>query len=195
MISHNARKHSSNNKIVKYLIKRFHCGVIKELTASGSGNLVEVGCGEGYVLLAMEHLATGASACDISLQALSMARINLPNVNFIAASILALPWNDRSFDTVLCLEVLEHLKDPLTAVGELARVCKGQLILSVPWEPWFRIGNFVRGQYMRRLGNHPEHIQQWKPHSFRIFLESSEVLKVHELRTQFPWIIAICKPL
>jgi len=41
---------------------------------------------------------------------------------------------DESYDTVLCLEVLEHVSDPFLAVREICRILKpgGVLILSVP---------------------------------------------------------------
>lgn len=45
-----------------------------------------------------------------------------------------LPFNDSSFDTVLCFEVIEHVKEPHKFIREMARVLKnrGTLILSSP---------------------------------------------------------------
>ena len=47
----------------------------------------------------------------------------------------AIPFPDESFDTVLAVEVFEHLEDPLGAVRECARVLRpgGYLILTVPF--------------------------------------------------------------
>lgn len=46
-----------------------------------------------------------------------------------------LPFDGASFDTVICLEVLEYVLDPSRAVAEMARVLKpgGALILSTPF--------------------------------------------------------------
>jgi SAM-dependent methyltransferase len=46
-----------------------------------------------------------------------------------------LPFEDASFDTVLCTEVLEHLPDPASVLGEIARVLKpgGRLLATVPF--------------------------------------------------------------
>lgn len=46
-----------------------------------------------------------------------------------------LPFDDGSFDHVLCTEVLEHVADPLAFLADLRRVLrqKGTLILTVPW--------------------------------------------------------------
>ena len=51
-----------------------------------------------------------------------------------------LPLPNETFETVLCFETLEHLADPETFVGELARVTKpgGVAVITTPnllWEP------------------------------------------------------------
>lgn len=46
-----------------------------------------------------------------------------------------LPYDDGSFDHILCTEVLEHVSDPLAFLADLQRVLRrgGTLILTVPW--------------------------------------------------------------
>ena len=61
-------------------------------------------------------------------------------------SIVDLPFPDGHFDVVTCMEVLEHLPDDAYEAGiaELRRVCRGQLLMSVPYEepePIFRSHN------------------------------------------------------
>jgi len=50
----------------------------------------------------------------------------------------ALPFADASFDTVLCTQVIEHVREPAAVIAECARVLRpqGTLILSAPqyWE-------------------------------------------------------------
>ena len=52
----------------------------------------------------------------------------------IVASATDLPLNDKSFDTVVSTEVLEHVAEPLRALREMQRVLKpgGYLILTTP---------------------------------------------------------------
>jgi hypothetical protein len=58
-----------------------------------------------------------------------------PGIDHQLASIEALPFDDDSFDVVSCMEVLEHLPDEIYEQGlaELRRVCRGQLLMTVPY--------------------------------------------------------------
>jgi ubiquinone/menaquinone biosynthesis C-methylase UbiE len=53
----------------------------------------------------------------------------------VVSDIANIPVRDGSFDAVLCSEVLEHVGDPVAALGELKRVVKpgGMLILTAPF--------------------------------------------------------------
>jgi len=49
-----------------------------------------------------------------------------------------LPFEDQHFDTILLTDVLEHLAEPVTAIGEAARILRpgGKLIIGVPFFYW-----------------------------------------------------------
>lgn len=53
----------------------------------------------------------------------------------IVCDITSIPEPDASFDCVMCVEVLEHLPDPIRALRELARLLKpgGTLIITAPF--------------------------------------------------------------
>src|SRR4030065_660295 len=70
----------------------------------------------------------------------------------------------------LILEVREHLDQPLDALRELNRVSRKYVLLSVPYEPWFRLGNLARGRHLSRFGNHPEHVNLWSRSGFSRFV-------------------------
>ncbi|MGB5242727.1 MAG: methyltransferase domain-containing protein [Lutimonas sp.] len=63
------------------------------------------------------------------------ADLYAPKVD-VKADILALPFDDNTFDLILCNHVLEHIKDDAKAMSELYRVMKpgGMGIFQIPQE-------------------------------------------------------------
>jgi ubiquinone/menaquinone biosynthesis C-methylase UbiE len=55
---------------------------------------------------------------------LEEARRANPAVELREADVEALPFPDRSFDLVLCVEVLRYLEDPQPCIAEIARVLR-----------------------------------------------------------------------
>jgi SAM-dependent methyltransferase len=184
-------KYSSNNVVVRKLIAR----LLRELrvtAGSTGGTWVDVGIGEGLALEAMQVRAGSLVGVEYRRDKLTMALQRLPAASGVRADAGMLPFTDHSADVVTCLEVLEHLGEPERAVGELARVCHGHCVVSVPWEPFFRLGNLCRGKDLRRWGNNPEHVQQFRPSTLRLLLlRSFRAVSVHPC---FPWIIAVATP-
>jgi 2-polyprenyl-3-methyl-5-hydroxy-6-metoxy-1,4-benzoquinol methylase len=135
-------------------------------------------------------LGERVAAIDILDECVAYTKRRLPHVDASTASVYELPFDDRSFDLVLCLEVMEHLGRPADALRELSRVSRGHLVVSVPYEPYFRIGSLMRGKYVRGLGDHPEHVNHWNRRSLPAFLQAQ--VDVAEVGVAFPWLIARC---
>jgi SAM-dependent methyltransferase len=181
-------KYNSQNPVVRKLIAR----LMRELrTASGSteGTWVDVGIGEGLALATMEVRAGLLVGVEFRDDKLAAALRRLPGAVGVRADAGMLPIVSRGADVVTCLEVLEHLHAPDRAVQELARISRGRCLVSVPWEPFFRLGNLGRGKDVRRLGNNPEHVQQFRPSSLHALLRPhfEEVV----VSPCFPWLIGI----
>ena len=80
----------------------------------------------------------------------------------IRADVQDLGFDDDSFDIVVCLQVLEHLPDPVKAICELARVARRQVIISVPHEPFFSLSRFFLPER--------EHLWTVSPKALRVHL-------------------------
>ena len=184
-------KYASHNIVVRKLIAR----LLKHLRVAGgttTGTWVDVGIGEGLALEAMQVRAGSLIGVEYRQDKLTAALRRLPDASGVRADAGMLPLIDRGADVVTCLEVLEHLVAPGRAVEELARICRGHCVVSVPWEPFFRLGNLGRGKDVARWGNNPEHVQQFRPATLRrLLLRSFGEVSVHPC---FPWIIAVALP-
>ena len=177
------QKYDSPNPIVRLVLDRFFTRISAALSDLAPDSLLDAGCGEGEMLRRVP-LPKNARAVLLDRNPESAAHV--------LASVHALPFPSRSFDVITCLEVLEHLADPRAAAAELRRVARRAVVLSVPYEPWFRIGNVLRGNHLGRLGDHPEHVQHWNLRTFHAVLAPS--FREVRLMESFPWIIACCRP-
>lgn len=199
--SPNYRKHTGANPAHRFFLGRFHRRLLELVTTSlaspplaSPSRLLDVGCGEGFVLnmLARELPGVEMTGLDLSREALAWAGRLCPQARLGQAEATALPLASQSFDLVLCLEVLEHLPQPEAALAELCRVSRGRLILSVPHQPYFSVANLLRGRHLRSLGDAPEHRHRWGKSRFL------EVVSCHlrplKVVQSFPWILVLGVP-
>jgi SAM-dependent methyltransferase len=97
-------------------------GYFAELSAACStGRLLEIGCGEGYLLEQLR--ASEKVAVDISAEALQRAQART-RANVSVALAERLPFASGSFDIVVSVGVMEHFIDDRQATREICRVLK-----------------------------------------------------------------------
>ncbi|MBN8867461.1 MAG: class I SAM-dependent methyltransferase [Solirubrobacterales bacterium] len=189
----NFDKFQTGNPVVRRMFGGFFRTVGETVEPLGATSVLDAGCGEGETL---ERLAAilpeHPVGVDLNPESVAYAERRLPEASISVGNLLDLSFADDEFELVLCLEVLEHLPDPAAGLAELLRVSGRDVVISVPHEPWFRLGSFARGKYLSTWGNHPEHVNHWNPRTFRRFLEGQA--EVVEIRTSTPWIIAHCRP-
>ena len=99
--------------------------------ATPNAPILDAGCGTG---LNLRHLPEGSVGVDINPRNIALLKQRLPNHTVLEGDVEALPFDDASFGTVLCTEVIEHIPDPSAALAEYRRVLQpgGVLIGSVP---------------------------------------------------------------
>jgi ubiquinone/menaquinone biosynthesis C-methylase UbiE len=103
-----------------------------------NGNILEVGTGKGYFTMELARKGYKVISVDISYNELNFALLNLEyfglenQVTLRIDDAENLSFENGSFDVVLAINVIHHLKKPLKAIDEFVRVVKpkGKIILS-----------------------------------------------------------------
>jgi len=190
--STNYIKHTSKNPIRKLLIKNFHNSILRIIKPLKKGSILDVGCGEGFMLdfFAKNNLAKHLEGIDLSKEAIELGKFNFPSLKLKQENIYSLPYSNNSFDLVTSAEVLEHLEDPQKALSEITRVSNRYILLSVPNEPLYRLSRLFSGINIKKLGDHPEHINHWGVKSFKDFVSKNN-LKIIQTKLPFPWILIL----
>ena len=102
-------------------------------------DLLDVGCGPASITADLaERVAPGrVVGLDAAAGALEAARATLSErglseqVELTCGDIMALPFEDASFDVVHAHQVLQHLADPVGALAEMRRVTRPGGIVAV----------------------------------------------------------------
>ena len=94
------------------------------------GALLDVPAGQGALAARLIEAGFDVRCCDLYPEIFRLNGVEIQQGNLDAE----LPFADRSFDYVTCLEGLEHIENPQQAIREFARVLRpgGQLFVSVP---------------------------------------------------------------
>jgi SAM-dependent methyltransferase len=97
-------------------------------------SFLDIGCGTGILCKAAQEVFSNVHGCDISQEALSIARQQGITCHHVDLNQSELPFETDMFDTVTALDVIEHLFDPPAFLHDIHRVIKpgGQFILSTP---------------------------------------------------------------
>ncbi|MCA9658768.1 MAG: class I SAM-dependent methyltransferase, partial [Myxococcales bacterium] len=188
----NKQKHESRNPVQRALIAHFKRHALRLTRRTGPRSILDVGCGEGYMLAAIADAGVDAelAGLDLSAPAIADARARLGDrARLEVRDARELADLGEQFDMVMMLEVLEHLPDPATMLPLLGRLARSHVLLSVPWEPFFRGLNLLRGKNISALGNDPEHIQHWGRRSFVRFVERR--FRPLEAPAVFPWVMVL----
>ena len=103
---------------------------LKNISLPEHASILDIGCGLGDTTLMLNErfpnsTITGLDG-DASLieNATQEKTLLHPNLNFVCADALHLPFDDNSFDFVFCRFVLTHIPDAFAVMKEMKRVCK-----------------------------------------------------------------------
>lgn len=142
--------------------------VLAWLDARAGRRVLDLGCGTGGYGAALSRSGRVVLVSDVDDRHVRAAScLGLPSV--LVGANQPLPFADRSFDTVLLVEVLEHLEDPEQVIREALRVTGKRLLATVPdCSHLRRLGEFgLTFEHMLEL----DHRQFFTTDSLRRLLE------------------------
>lgn len=92
-------------------------------------SVLDVGCGNGFLSRQIyEKYKIEVTGIDI------IAPKNDDDITYLKGEAENIPFENSSFETVICSHTLEHIPDILRAIKEIRRVAKKRIILIVPRE-------------------------------------------------------------
>lgn len=112
--------------------------VINELSKIEFETILDLGCGTGSVLslLLEQKSSVHAFGLDLSDEMLAVAKQKLgEEVELMQGDAERLPYEDNSFEVVICIESFHHYPNPSKALDEVYRVLKpkGKFLLCDTW--------------------------------------------------------------
>jgi 2-polyprenyl-3-methyl-5-hydroxy-6-metoxy-1,4-benzoquinol methylase len=136
-----------------YSRHRLNAYLSRYLPLRGDGcSLLDVGCGTGHWMRALADRGFIVSGVDASDAMLEHARELNPDATIEQGDVDRLPFPDGTFDYVICIEVLRYLRDPTSAIREIARVLKPGGAAFVTAAPRLNLnGYWLVNQVTRRV--------------------------------------------
>jgi ubiquinone/menaquinone biosynthesis C-methylase UbiE len=142
--------------------------IVLEYLGSVEGkHVLEVACGRGGFSALLASKGAVTFAADFSSTALEIAFRKAHEIHdrgvrleFVRADAQQLPFATDSFDIVVSCETIEHVLDPISAIVEMARVCRtgGLLYLTTP--NYFNVMGLYRLYRRLRKRNAPSEFDQ-----------------------------------
>jgi SAM-dependent methyltransferase len=112
-------------------------------TLAEGRTVLDVGCGSGEGLSLLATKAKKATGIDLD------PRLKREDIEI--CDISQVP--DKSYDLIVCIDVIEHVQDDKAFVRQLARVARRKLFVSTP-------------NYTVSRNAHPYHVREYTPSEF-----------------------------
>ncbi|MEK6834707.1 MAG: class I SAM-dependent methyltransferase [Nanoarchaeota archaeon] len=150
-------EYKSKNKLVRWLFNKRQQVASHYIYKIKPNKLLDIGCGDGSFIRRIKNKFPNIKVFGVD------ANPNIKYLNsvfkekiFSQQDLLNLSFKKNSFDAIICLDVLEHIKNLNLALNEIKRVLNkdGYLITSEPTENFlYKSLRFLyKGTYSEKYG-------------------------------------------
>jgi SAM-dependent methyltransferase len=166
--------------------------------------ILDVGSASGGNTILLSKL--GFNLTSLEMSDLGVELQLKKGIRVVRGDATNLPFDTESFEAVLCLDVLEHIEDDVSALKEMSRVTKpgGKFLFSVPEDPklWSdhdesvsHVRRYLRKDFENKICNVGYQISQtrssvvflkWPIKIYRLFSKGSSLKKENFL---INWIL------
>jgi len=129
-------KYSQKKQLIKSHVSellKWGSKVLNSNLLDGKGkSALDVGCAFGYGVELLSSLGYDAVGTDVSTYGIRQAKRNNDKDEFVVCDVQEnLPFKNK-FDLMICLEVLEHLRNPLRALQNMYDLCDSLVLCTTP---------------------------------------------------------------
>lgn len=97
------------------------------------GPILDFGCGTGGLVKALRAVDKEVTGLELDRPEIRKA-LPIERADFVDFydGAMPLPYEDNAYESIILSEVLEHINEPEVVMAEVARICNGQLLVTVP---------------------------------------------------------------
>lgn len=154
------------------------CQHLSEMLPNGA-KILDVGCGDGMLASLI-----GERRPDVEVRGIDVFvrdKTHIPVESFDGSRI---PYQDKSFDVVMFVDVLHHTDDPLILLREASRVAREYIVLKDHTDEGFLSNSTLR--FMDWIGNKPHGVvlpyNYWKESQWKRAFQNLH-LEIQDWRT------------
>lgn len=140
-----------------------HASALRLLDPQPDDVILDAGCGDGSLAARLASGCRLVHAVDVADNAIAPSVRTMATIRFRPMNAEALDYPDAAFDKIVCIETLEHMLEPETALREFHRTLTpgGRLVLTYP-----TVNKTTIKAVQERLGIHQrleisEHLTEW----------------------------------
>lgn len=161
--SKNPEEVGAGSFLLVSVIADIYNGYISEYA---SGKLLDLGCGKIPMYGYYRNFVTDTVCVDW----INTAHKN-PNIDMELDISKPLPFDDNTFDTIICSDVLEHIYNPVDVMNEMVRVCNsgGHIMINTPFTYW--------------IHEEPYDYNRYTPYFYMKFADDREDVRLVKIKT------------